>query len=142
MATRVSSARIERRQFPRFRIVLPVNLDDGVGWTRDVSATGAYLNLFDRPHRMPRPGSRIEMELVLEHVNPESPVKVTCKGNISRVELAARHVGVAIRITSSQFDAGTGRSVAEQRPGDNGQAGDWTALVEPIETTDAPKEDD
>jgi hypothetical protein len=137
MSTRVSSARIERREFPRFCVVLPVNLDDGVGWTRDVSATGAYLNLFDRPHRMPRPGSRIEMELVLEHVNPASPVKVTCEGNISRVELGAGHVGVAIRITSYQFDdGGTGRSVAGQRPGDNGQAGDRTALVEPIETTD------
>jgi hypothetical protein len=136
MSTRVSSARIERREFPRFRIVLPVNLEDGVGWTRDVSATGAYLNLFDRPHRMPRAGSCIEMELLLEHVNPASPVKVTCEGNISRVELGAGHVGVAIRITSYQFDGGTGRSVAGQRPGDNGHEGDRTALVEPIETKD------
>jgi hypothetical protein len=115
MATRVSSARIERREFPRFCVVLRVNLDDGVGWTRDVSATGVYLDLFDRPHRMPRPGSRVEMELVLEHVNPEGPFKVACKGNISRVELNAGHVSVAIRITSYQFDAGgTGRSVAGQ----------------------------
>jgi hypothetical protein len=136
MSTRVSSARIERRQFPRFRIVLPVNLDDGVGWTRDVSATGAYLDLFDRPHRMPRPGSHIAMELVLEHVNPESPFTVACEGEVLRVEQATAHVGVALRISSYQFDAGTGQSVAGQRPGANGQAGDRTAIVEPIETKD------
>jgi PilZ domain len=136
MSTRVSSARIERRQFPRFRIVLPVNLDDGVGWTRDVSATGAYLDLFDWPNRMPRPGSHIAMELVLEYVNPEGPCTVACEGEVLRVEQATAHVGVALRISSYQLDAATGRSVAGQRPGANGQVGDRTAIVEPIETKD------
>jgi len=84
-------------------MVLPVTLEIGIGWTRDVSASGLYLKLSDKPCRPPE-ASTIKLDLVLEHVNPDRPVKVACEGEIVRIENAPTHVGLALRISSYDFD--------------------------------------
>jgi PilZ domain-containing protein len=124
------SDRSERREWPRFRIVLPVTTENGTGWTRDVSAGGVYVKLFDRPQRLPQPGSHIVMELVLEHIDPEGPFTVACEGEVLRVEQAPAHLGVALRISSYQLDAGTRRSGEGQRPTGDAE-GEWTAIAGP-----------
>ena len=97
--------RPERRQEPRHRIALPVTLEIGLGWTRDVSASGVYFKLFDKqPYTPLERGASITLDFVLEHVYPDSPFKVACEGEIVRIEDAPAHLGLAVRITSYDLD--------------------------------------
>ena len=47
---------------------------------------------------------RIKLDLVPAHVTPDGPLKVTCEGEIVRVDNGAAHVGVAVRIDAYQFE--------------------------------------
>jgi len=93
----------ERRQESRYRVVLPVVLEDAVAWTRDVSASGAYVTLRGNSHPLAQEGAHLKLEFVLEHVNPNGPVKLACDGEVLRVDQEAEHVGLAVRITAYRF---------------------------------------
>jgi hypothetical protein len=124
--------RLDRRQTPRFRVVLPVTLEDGTAWTRDVSASGVYLKLFARPQHLPLEGSRIKLDLVLEHVNRDGPVKVVCQGEILRVEHAPAYVGMAVRINPCDVDARQMAGAAYERRGADREGGNKDAKCNPV----------
>jgi hypothetical protein len=86
----------DRRRAPRFRVELRVELDHGTGITRDVSAGGVF---FVTPQVF-SPGDRIECTLVFEHLNPDHPVRLHCRGQVVRVEPDDGHMGVAVAITA------------------------------------------
>jgi PilZ domain-containing protein len=109
--------RLDRRLTPRFRVVLPVTLENGTGWTRDISASGVYFKLFDRPLNSPQEGPRIKFDVVLEHVNPDGPLRIVCQGEILRVEHAPAYVGMAVRIDPCDFDARQIEGAACERRG-------------------------
>jgi acyl-coenzyme A thioesterase PaaI-like protein len=69
--------------------------DDGQqGSTRDVSASGAFINTpgsFD-------PGTPTEFTLVLKHVEPGAVLNIRCEGHVVRVDSSATESGVAVQI--------------------------------------------
>ncbi|SRR6266545_1258125 len=96
-----SSPQAEKRQARRFAVMLPVKLDQGNGWTRNVSASGVLFKLFYDPAPPFLPGSQIRLAIVLEHVD----AAMECVAEVVRVERAAGYVGVAAHIHSYRFDA-------------------------------------
>jgi hypothetical protein len=50
------------------------------------------------------PGQSIEFTLVLEHIDPERPVRLKCLGEIIRVEDSGQKIGVAAAINSYTFE--------------------------------------
>src|SRR5262245_59607601 len=97
----------ERRQEPRFQIVLPVMLDDTtVGQTQDVSASGIYVTFRQAVTHSLLLGSSIRIEMLLAHASPDGPVQVACDGEVIRVDRRGEEIGIAARITSYRFAAG------------------------------------
>lgn len=86
---------MDRREAPRLEIGLPVELERGNGWTRDISASGVF---FETDESF-TPGAPIRFSLLLEHVYP-SPFRLECQGQIVRVERREGKVGVAAAINS------------------------------------------
>jgi hypothetical protein len=84
-------------------IVLPAILDNAVGETRDVSATGVYVSFPHQASPELLPGSSIRLKIVLEHATADGPFSVTCEGEIVRVDRSEDRVGVAARITGYGF---------------------------------------
>jgi len=89
----------ERRRAQRFRIAIPVELDEGAGITRDVSLSGVF---FETEQSM-TPGEQIHLVLVLERVSPGRPVRLQCEGRVVRVDRFDSRIGVAVAISSYRF---------------------------------------
>jgi hypothetical protein len=73
-----------------------VEWEHGTGITRDVSAGGVFFvtqQLFS-------PGDPIECTLVFEHLEPDHPVRLHCRGQVVRVEPEDGKIGVAVAITA------------------------------------------
>jgi hypothetical protein len=88
--------RPDRRQAPRFRAELLVELAHETGITRDVSDSGVFFlsqGLFS-------PGDPIVLTLVFEHLDPGHPMRLRCQGQVVRVEQGEGKTGVAVRITA------------------------------------------
>ncbi len=85
----------ERRQSSRYRLELPLELDSARGHTRDVCASGAFLE-FDEPFA---PDAVISFALVFG-----GGLRVRCEGDVVRVEAREGKVGVAVAIASYRFD--------------------------------------
>lgn len=113
-----SSSEPERRQEPRFRIALPVTLDDAVGQSSDISASGIYVTFAEEVFQQLQPGASIRLELTFEHANPDGPFQVVCHGEVVRVDRNEKHVGVAASITSYGF--GTAGLTAAQAVSNRG----------------------
>ena len=94
----------ERRKASRRQVALAVMVGQENGWTRDVSGTGIYINLFDRSPQDPTPGSRVGLTLSLGHADPKGPVKVHCAGEVLRVEPNEDALGLAVRLESYHFE--------------------------------------
>jgi len=107
--------RRERRQAPRFRVVLPVTFGSATGWTRDVSATGVFFAVLEQPPHPPAAGAPIRLGLALEHADPRGALDVHCEGTVVRVEHTADAVGIAVRFDSYQFDP-AGLTATPARP--------------------------
>ena len=90
----------EERREPRHRGKLPVELESGKGITRDFSGSGVFFET-DRSFS---PGQSIEFTLVLEHIDPERPVRLKCRGEIIRVEESGQKIGVAAAMSSYTFE--------------------------------------
>lgn len=85
----------ERREATRLPIGLPVELERGKGWTRDVSASGVFFET----DAAPSPGAPIKFSMLLEYAYP-TPLRLDCEGQIIRVERRGGKVGVAAAITA------------------------------------------
>jgi hypothetical protein len=89
------------RVSPRFRIDLPVELEQGTGTTRDLGTSGVYFT--SRFGYEPR--SRLEFTIVMDSVNANQPLRMRCSGEVVRVEALDGLVGVAARITEYAIEA-------------------------------------
>jgi len=96
----MSEKKPDKRQEPRYRGKLPVQLESGEGITRDFSGSGVFFET-DRSFS---PGQLIEFILVLEHIDPQRPVRLKCRGEIIRVEESGQKIGVAAAINSYTFE--------------------------------------
>lgn len=95
---------INRRKEPRLAIGLPVELEPGNGWTRDVSTSGVYFEA-DRSFSV---GAPIKFSLVVAHAEP-TVLRLQCAGQIVRVERHEGRVGVAATITASELSRQVGQ---------------------------------
>ena len=91
----------EQRRTERVTVVLPVNLPDGTGRTRDVSAAGVYI-VTDRPHER---AATLRFTLRLDHAAPGAPLWLHCQGRVVRVEAVGAEVGLAVAIHSRRLEA-------------------------------------
>jgi hypothetical protein len=89
----------DKRQEPRHQGKLPVELETGQGVTRNFSSSGIFFET-DRSFST---GQIIDFTLILEHVDPASPVRLKCRGTIVRVEEIGQKIGVAAAIDSYTF---------------------------------------
>jgi PilZ domain len=96
----MSEARAERRRSPRYPASLVVEMEDGKGVTRNVSALGVYLETRERP-TMEAP---IPFTLILEHAKP-TPIRLACVGSVVRVEPHGDGFGIALAITSHGIES-------------------------------------
>jgi PilZ domain len=62
----------DRRQARRYRVAVPVELEQGAGLTHDISASGVF---FETDSSFPV-GVTISFSLVLEHADPGGPVRL------------------------------------------------------------------
>jgi hypothetical protein len=99
-----SRANTDRRKEPRFRIVLPVMLDETAGNTEDISVSGIYATFLDRTAQFCL-GASVRLELLFYYANPDGPLKVACAGEVVRVDQRDQQVSVAASITSYEFGA-------------------------------------
>jgi PilZ domain len=86
----------DRRRAQRFRVELRMEFAHGTGLTRDVSVGG----MFFVTQQVFSPGDPLECVLVFEHLRPDHPVRLHCRGQVVRVEQADGHTGVAVAITA------------------------------------------
>jgi hypothetical protein len=91
----------DRRKAPRFQVTLPVELLEGTGITRDLSAFGVFFET-DRVFAL---GEVIQFALVLEYIDPRQPVRLQCRGQVVRLERQNNTLGVAVAITAYRLDA-------------------------------------
>ena len=90
----------ELRTAPRFPGQLPVMTECGKGLTRDLSSNGIYFET-DGPLAS---AQSIEFSIFLEHLYPDRPVCIKCKGSIVRVEKSGQRIGVATTIDSYSIE--------------------------------------
>jgi hypothetical protein len=86
----------ELRESPRCPGAIPVITEAGKGITRDFSGSGVFFET----NGSFSPGQSIEFSFVLEHLYPDRPVCLKCKGAIVRVEKNGLKIGVAATIDS------------------------------------------
>jgi PilZ domain len=90
----------DRRQAQRITVPLSVELENGKGITRDVSATGVFF-VTDLSFSI---GTPITLWLVLAGVDPVGPLRVRCQGRVVRVERCDGASGVAVAIASHDLE--------------------------------------
>jgi len=89
---------IDLRQQPREIVELPVSMQDGgMGKTRDVSATGLYLEMEGTL------GSGSVVDLSIELSLDERPIFLTARGQVVRVEIRDGRTGFALRLVESKL---------------------------------------
>jgi len=80
-------------------MTLPVQMDEGVGTTRDVSLSGVFFET-DVPFRVEEP---VKFILVFEGMSWSRTIRLECEGRVVRVEPAGAKLGVAATIGSYRF---------------------------------------
>ena len=73
-------------------IVLPVNYDNALGQTQNISASGIYATFPNGTAQHVQPGSSVRLELLFEHADPDGPLKVAC-GAMSYAWSGGRRAG-------------------------------------------------
>ena len=89
----------ERRRAPRFRIDIRVELEEGMGLTRDVSLSGVYFET----EQLFAPGEQVSLIMVLERVSAGRPIRLQCEGRVVRVSSFDKRTGVAVAISGYRF---------------------------------------
>jgi signal transduction histidine kinase len=93
----------ERRELERHAIRVPVQLDRGLGITRDLSTTGAY---FYAPHEWVV-GSTITFGVALSEL-ARNGLSACCRGVVVRTERTKEGIGIAVRIEAVVFESFAG----------------------------------
>ena len=97
----MSEVKAERRRSTRYPANLVVEMEeDRKGVTRNVSASGVFIEMRERP----AVGEPVRFTLVLEHSTPQ-PIRLACVGDVLRVEPYGDGFGVALAITSHGIDS-------------------------------------
>ena len=110
---------VERHQALRYRISLPVELENGSGGTRDISDSGVFFET-DQPFAV---GQAIRCSVMLAHAIPGTTFRLRGEGSIVRVEGRDGKVGVAVALSAVRLEpcerplssAGRGEVVRETR---------------------------
>ena len=102
----------DRRKAPRFRVALAVELLEGTGITRDLSACGVFFET-DRVFAL---GDVIQFALVLEYIDARQPVRLQCRGHVVRLERQDNTMGVAVAITAYRLDMQSRGELGAQSP--------------------------
>jgi hypothetical protein len=102
----------DRRKAPRFRVALPVELVEGKGVTRDLSAGGVFFET-DRVFGL---GEVIQFALVLEYIDPGQPVRLQCRGRVVRLERWGDTMGMAVAIAAYRLDAQSHGGIEARSP--------------------------
>jgi hypothetical protein len=97
----------EQRRSQRFQLALPLTLLQGsrtevnkVGETRNLSSTGVYFVVGEAVEL----GSHLEFVVTLpDEISLTGPVRLLCKGKVTRVEQQEDLVGVAATIERYEF---------------------------------------
>jgi hypothetical protein len=98
----VESREAERRRAERFRVIVPVRLEEGSGITRDISTEGVF---FETSERSLSVGASVRLALLFGRVQARKPpLEVECEGQVRRVEEIGEQVGVAVAFTSYAFE--------------------------------------
>jgi hypothetical protein len=90
----------EQRGLPRTPVSLPVVLENAVGETRDLSASGVY---FETDTNF-GPDSVISFRIELNHLDPDRVIRLECVARVVRVEERGGKIGVAAAIESFRFE--------------------------------------
>ena len=90
----------ERRRSQRYPASLVVEMEDGKGVTRNVSASGVYIETRERPAI----AGPLHFTLILEHARP-TPIRLTCVGSVVRIEPHGDGFGIALAITSHEIES-------------------------------------
>jgi hypothetical protein len=97
----MSEVKAERRRSTRYPANLVVEMEeDRKGVTRNVSASGVFMEMRERPVV----GEPVHFTLVLEHATPK-PIRLACVGNVLRVEPQSDGYGIAVAITSHGIES-------------------------------------
>ncbi len=94
----------ERRRAERFNGVIPIELEEGRGVTRDFSIEGVYFVT----DRLLDVGEQVDFTMHLNHIDPVWPVRLRCRGEVVRVERGLEMTGVAVTITTHRFEGAPG----------------------------------
>lgn len=86
-----------QRSADRFDTELPIEIDGVPSLTRNISATGMYIETYTHQ----TPGSRVHftVEVVVRGQN----LKLVCEGEVVRVEQKGDKTGIAIKLDKSFF---------------------------------------
>lgn len=87
----------QRREHERVPAALPVRVDERIGVTRDVSASGFFFE-FDGAAEV---GGDIDCEVELD--TPDGKLILKCRGTIVRTVANGAKTGVAIKISDSNI---------------------------------------
>jgi hypothetical protein len=83
----------ERRKGERYKLALRVQLNDGIGMTRDISTSGIFFET-ENAHSI---GDTIRLSLNFEHET------LQCEARVVRVEPRNGQFGVAVELKSYVF---------------------------------------
>ena len=133
MKQEVNSNQLERRRAPRFRIAIPVKLEEGAGTTWDASLSGIF---FETDHSF-APGEQIRLTLLLERVSPGRPVRLQCEGRVVRVTRCDGRVGMAVAISVYKFAPSSPQTQETQQSQESSGLG---RLVCKVQTGGRPSE--
>ena len=86
----------EKRREERFMMEVPVNLDSGMGVSRDISQSGIYF-ITDQHFQ---PGGDVRFSVKLDYARSGKPVRLDCQAQVLRVEPNDGSFGVAARINN------------------------------------------
>jgi len=90
----------EKRRASRYRVSLPVELEQGSGTTRDISQSGIF---FETAQSFVR-GQLIRFAVILAYAHPSAPFRLCGKGPVVRVEQRGDKVGVAVALSAIRLE--------------------------------------
>lgn len=85
---------MEQRNTDRIIMEVPIKVGAGHGTTRNISGDGIYFVLNEEP----KLGGEIRFSIELEYVLPHRPLRLSCVGQVLRVEDLGSEKGVAAKI--------------------------------------------
>ena len=112
--SKASKTAAERRRARRRPLALPIELlaGEGVARTLNLSESGVFFETDEEFS----PNARISLSLVLPHVHPLPPIRMTADGRIVRVESRNGRFGIAVAFTGCRYDTADTARATEPPP--------------------------